>query len=301
MSTLNNLNKYNKDKFQGLFGAVGWFGLFVISSIVIIPLTTILGCLLDIEFIVNGLYAYVDILDAVYAGDFNLINTEQLIVASNLTLVTLIASYVPTIIAMFVRRDIDGGYNKVEANELFKWLTLFMTLNFFTQSIATWASTIPAISEQSNVLAAVGMLSTSGNPLLAVFATGIMAPIVEEITLRRGIQKGLCKINPTFGIIGASVIFGLMHGNLIQGVFAAIMGVGLGYVYYKTNNLWYSTILHMAVNTSSVIISLLGLNEYVVYGLLPIIFGMLYLTTKREPNIKTTIDVGSEEITSVVV
>ena len=261
---------------------------------VIIPLSVIVGVLLDIDLIIDGLYAYVDVLDAIYAGTLNTISMEQLIAASNLTLVTLILSYIPTLIVMFIRKDIDGGYSKVDTNTLFKCLTLFMVMNFFAQAAATWASTLPAIREQSNLLAGVGTLSSAGNPVLAVFATGIMAPIVEEITLRRGVQKGLCKINPTFGIIAASVIFGLMHGNLVQGVFAATLGIGLGYVYFKTNNLWYSTIMHMTVNTSSVMISLLGLNEYIVYGVLPIVFGALYLVTKMVKSSEIVTDTQPE-------
>lgn len=280
----NTTLKFKSNKGKDVANAFGWFALFALSSILIIPALMIVGCLADWNLVVDGVYAITDVLLAAQKGNFSIesVGMSTIVAASNFCLVSLIASYIPTVIAMFVRRDVDGGYSKFEAKELYKWLTCFMVVNALAQFACEFVATIPAIAAQSNVLASVGCLSSAGNPLLALFATGIMAPIVEEITLRRGVQRSLCKINPAFGIITASLLFGLMHGNLIQGAFAAFMGVLLGYAYYKTNNLWVSTLMHIAVNSTSVLISLSGANLYVVFSLMPVVFGLLYFISCRE-------------------
>lgn len=273
----------NKNKGKNILGAFGWFGLFAISSIVLIPALMILGCLLDWDFVVDGTYAIADFMEAVYAGNFSLegFDMTTIIAASNLTLASLLVSYIPIVVMMFIRRDVEGGFEKIDLAEALKWMAIITGANFVLEVIMVFFTEMPFFAEQTNTLASVGILSTAGNPLLALLATGIMAPICEEITLRRGIQNNLCKINPTFGIVAASVIFGVMHGNLFQGVFAALMGLILGYAYYKTNNLWYSTLMHIAVNLSAVLITLAGVNQYVAYGIIPVVLGVMYFIVKN--------------------
>jgi hypothetical protein len=72
------------------------------------------------------------------------------------------------------------------------------------------------------------------------------------------------------------------------------MGVILGYVYYKTDNLWYTTIIHIVNNSAAVLISLLGLNASVVGVAIPVVCGLLYLVTKRVCEEKAVVEAISE-------
>ena len=49
-------------------------------------------------------------------------------------------------------------------------------------------------------------------------------------------------------IIFSSVAFGLMHGNLYQIFYAALLGALLGYVYIRTRDVRYTIAIHAAVN-----------------------------------------------------
>lgn len=87
------------------------------------------------------------------------------------------------------------------------------------------------------------------NVALALLATCILVPIMEEL-IYRGVVMGelrqICK-DRTALIIQAA-IFGLIHANFIQSVYAFVLGLVIGYIYYKTQSLTMSILSHMLFN-----------------------------------------------------
>jgi membrane protease YdiL (CAAX protease family) len=74
-------------------------------------------------------------------------------------------------------------------------------------------------------------------------------PILEEILFRGIILKGLLySYSPWKAIILSSVIFGIIHGRPIVIPGAIFFGIFLGYVYYKTNSLGITILLHFLTN-----------------------------------------------------
>lgn len=274
--------------------AYHWFCCLILPAAFILPLLTIVGELFGIDLITNSIEIYLAVKDALAAG--TQVSQEDLTTAANVVLWAGFFSYIPTLLLMKKRNDEPGGYRKIEINKLFKCLCLGMFLNTMVQFTSAFVKTLPMLSQYAEALKASNTISTSGNPLFTVLLVGIVGPMVEEITLRRGVQKNLYNISPTFGVIATSVLFGVLHGNLIHNVSATAMGLGLGYMYCKTDNLWYPTALHMAVNLNSVLNVIFGLNGVFTTILLPFVFGVLYLITKK----KTTpemIDETQKEIT----
>ena len=84
-----------------------------------------------------------------------------------------------------------------------------------------------------------------------LLCTGILVPIMEEITFRYGMHGCMKKSNVVLAYIISSIAFGLIHGNPIQIGYATLFGFFLAYVYTKTNNICYPIILHMCMNTMS--------------------------------------------------
>ena len=93
--------------------------------------------------------------------------------------------------------------------------------------------------------------------LLSLAATAIMPALLEEFALRGVIMQPMRKYGMAFAIICSSVIFGIMHGNLIQAPFAFIVGLGLAFFAIKCGSLWIGVIIHMLNNGYSVILSFL--------------------------------------------
>ncbi|WP_346881747.1 CPBP family intramembrane glutamic endopeptidase [uncultured Algibacter sp.] len=77
----------------------------------------------------------------------------------------------------------------------------------------------------------------------------LLAPIVEEIIFRGVILKGfLMSYSPKTAIFLSSLLFGLMHLYIVQGIGAFIFGLYVGYIYYKIRSVGMIIILHSVNN-----------------------------------------------------
>ena len=86
-------------------------------------------------------------------------------------------------------------------------------------------------------------------PIWLIFvAMVVLAPIVEELMFRKLMIDRLSIYGDKTAIIFSSVAFGLMHGNLYQFFYAALLGALFGYVYTKTHKIHYTMIMHAIVN-----------------------------------------------------
>lgn len=96
-------------------------------------------------------------------------------------------------------------------------------------------------------------IALNGNFFILLLGTGILVPIMEEIIFRYGVHKSIAKSNIIVGYIVSALVFGAMHGNIIQGTYAAVLGFIFAIILQKTDNIWYSIIIHMAINSSSTV------------------------------------------------
>ena len=79
------------------------------------------------------------------------------------------------------------------------------------------------------------------------FYAGFIGPIAEELVFRGFILRTLQKNGKLLAFVFSSVTFGLMHTNLVQSIFAAYIGLILGYVAMEYGIIW-SIILHILNN-----------------------------------------------------
>jgi hypothetical protein len=74
-------------------------------------------------------------------------------------------------------------------------------------------------------------------------------PILEEILFRGIILRGLLySYSPWKAIILSAVIFGIIHGQPIIIMGGIFFGIFLGYIYYKSNSLGLTILLHFSTN-----------------------------------------------------
>lgn len=91
----------------------------------------------------------------------------------------------------------------------------------------------------------------------SVFATAVIPAICEEFAMRC-VSLGLIKkYGKAFGVVAISIVFGLMHGNVIQFVFAFACGLILGYVTVKTDSIVPAMLIHGFNNGMSAASSIL--------------------------------------------
>ena len=80
---------------------------------------------------------------------------------------------------------------------------------------------------------------------------GLMAPLVEEIVFRGAILRALLrwKNNPWIGIVISAVLFSAIHMNPAQMPHALLIGILLGWMYYRTDSIIPGVIYHWVNNS----------------------------------------------------
>ena len=88
----------------------------------------------------------------------------------------------------------------------------------------------------------------------------LAAPLCEEIAIRGAVMQPLRRYGDVFAIVTSSVVFGILHCNLVQAPFAFVAGLGMGYAVCITGSLWPSIIIH-SVNNLFAALALFAQND----------------------------------------
>lgn len=90
----------------------------------------------------------------------------------------------------------------------------------------------------------------------AIITVAILAPLLEELLCRGIILRGLLKRTSTFmAIFWSSLIFAVIHLNPWQAIGAFILGILMGWVYYKTGSLKLTILMHFTNNFLALLLS----------------------------------------------
>ena len=127
-----------------------------------------------------------------------------------------------------------------------------------------------------------------GNIWLSLFVTVILAPLAEEVLFRGVTMRKAQKIMPFMAAnILQAVLFGIYHLNWIQGVYAFVLGMILGFTAEYFHSIWASILLHAFVNGSAEILAFLpeAVTETVagVVGIAAVGVVLLFVAAKLYP------------------
>ncbi len=93
-----------------------------------------------------------------------------------------------------------------------------------------------------------------GSMLSYVMAGVVLAPLVEELLFRALSLTRLDRVAPRgVSIIVIAGLFGLAHGNVVQGLYAGSLGVILCCLYFAYDSVWVPMSVHFGFNLLSVI------------------------------------------------
>ncbi len=105
-----------------------------------------------------------------------------------------------------------------------------------------------AFAAYDKMLSGVTGVSSSGVMLSAVI---LLAPIGEELLFRGLILKYARRCMPAAAcILLQALLFGLYHGNIIQGIYAFILGIVLGLLAYRYDSILPGILFHIIINAS---------------------------------------------------
>ncbi len=94
-------------------------------------------------------------------------------------------------------------------------------------------------------------------------AIGILVPVAEELVFRGAVLRGLLRLFSDKwhwgAIVVSAVIFGAAHVNMAQFVHAFVMGLLIGWMYYRTSSIIPGILFHWVNNTVA----------YIMFHLMP--------------------------------
>lgn len=86
-------------------------------------------------------------------------------------------------------------------------------------------------------------------PALMFLTLVLLGPILEELLFRGIILDGYLKnYSPLMSALVSGFLFGLVHGNLTQGMGAFFMGLVVGLLYWRVRSIVFCILLHMLIN-----------------------------------------------------
>lgn len=162
-----------------------------------------------------------------------------------------------------------------------------------------WMNYLTELTELPNTME--DLFAKLMNHPLGIIPIVVLAPIVEELLFRGGMQGHLLRRwkNPMWAIIIPALVFGAIHGNPAQSFFAFILGLVLGWVYYRTGSLLPGMLMHFINNGTSVLLFHLsggkdetmtealgttGAISLAIVGVVLTIWSIWYIKTRLLPN-----------------
>ncbi len=110
-------------------------------------------------------------------------------------------------------------------------------------------------------------------------STAVVPAICEEFAMRCCSLQLLKKYGKGFSVFAVSVVFGLLHGNIIQFLFAFLVGLILAFVTIKTDSIYPAIFIHFLNNSMSVMQSIIqyAVNEKTAENVLVILY-IIYIS-----------------------
>ena len=195
--------------------------------------------------------------------DVNLIMDEWVRLASqyNYEIAILIAIVAMPVMIFFFMRDrkrekvlgIYLKYDKVEPvyylAAAFLGVSACITVNHLLDISGLTGMYLEALEEMEAAL-------YQENLLIELIGVGLIVPAVEELVFRGLTMRRIAEdVGSTVSIFMSALLFACYHGNLLQGIYAFILGVLMGYVYDRYKTLAAPIVLHAAANTMSILVS----------------------------------------------
>lgn len=183
-------------------------------------------------------------------------------VMDNILLITIVSQVLTAMIAgawyyfVWGREGKDGLRKKITGKQLLLIPILGLVMQFLISGILTIIDLLvpSALESYKKLLETAGFTEIT---LLMLLTTVVLAPLAEELLCRGLVLRLAGKVSKRFWIVNIiqAFAFGVMHGNIVQGSYAFLLGLVLGFVYNRFGNIWICMLLHGALNLSSILVS----------------------------------------------
>jgi membrane protease YdiL (CAAX protease family) len=124
-------------------------------------------------------------------------------------------------------------------------------LPFSKITFQKWQAIEDAYNKQVSI---IGRMNNIGDYILSLFMLAILPAMFEETIFRGGLQNLLSRWwkMPILSVVVTAIIFSIVHGSYFGFLSRAVLGFVLGWMYYRTGNIWLNIIAHAANNAVAV-------------------------------------------------
>ncbi len=142
------------------------------------------------------------------------------------------------------------NFGKLGATRSFIFIfPLVFSFNMIIEPLTMWMDMPDFMKELMHMF--------SENRISSFLMTVVFAPILEELFCRGIILRGLLKhLSPVKAILWSAAFFGIIHMNPWQAIPAFLIGVLMGWIYWKTRSLWATIFIHFINNGFAYIITI---------------------------------------------
>lgn len=282
------------NKLKSFFAALGYL---LMAFIIQVLVSVIGGMLIGLQ------YAYKQSHNMEQQGMTNVVNE----IAGKLNYILLISSIVTVLIFLIIyairkkKLTEEILLKKTKPMNMVIAVLIGTSVWLFNSGILVLLQLNGLLMEQFQGMNEILNPLTEGNLFIMVLTIGIVAPFAEEFLFRGVIYRTLSKnISIPVTIIIQGVLFGIYHGNLIQGVYAGLLGIIFGFITHKTQSLWPAIIAHMTNNTIAVIIpAVMGdiFNTtscmiFVIIGLIGTIITIFFINKNNPKVIEENVEIN---------
>ncbi|MDR3314328.1 MAG: CPBP family intramembrane metalloprotease [Oscillospiraceae bacterium] len=136
-------------------------------------------------------------------------------------------------------------------------LCLGLFVCFAGQLVSSWVETFFNQFDLSLRLPDDDVVAGGSSPALFLFRLLVIAlcpAVIEELLMRGAVLQPLRRYGDVFAVVFSSLLFALLHGNLLQGVFAFFAGLAMGFAAVYSGSLWPGIVLHFLNNGFAVVL-----------------------------------------------
>ncbi len=125
------------------------------------------------------------------------------------------------------------------------------------------------------------------SPLVLFLAVGVFPAIVEELIFRGILYRYLRRHGCAFAAFASSLLFGLIHLNVLQAIFAFALGLVLCYAYERSGRLIFPMILHFLNNSLMVVLTVIPVDSSIISmcectaGVIALAAGLIYVLVMK--------------------
>lgn len=198
---------------------------------------------------------------------------------------SVISSFIPGLLYFLLSKNRISDVIQTKHVKFSKFIPIVF-LGMGVAMVANYASDLVAnnfsIFGLENKINFSESCETLGEIILYVISTAIVPAFAEEFAFRGVLLGSLRKYGDAFAIIASAVMFGAMHGNIIQIPFAFILGLIFGFITCKTNSVFPAIAIHFLNNFYAVIMDVIQTSNIftdrkftIIYYIVFIVFCLL--------------------------